>query len=110
MSPVKPEHPNQAEPGIPLEVEGEVIYLSPNSAEGKALQRVEAMKAGAEVEWICIFDPAEDSIDASELDAWLAELNRTGWVTSEESSRLPLHEIYRKQESRRGSLTKEQLR
>lgn len=26
---------------IPLEVEGEVIYLDPNSAEGKALQRIQ---------------------------------------------------------------------
>ncbi len=26
---------------IPLEIEGEIIHLSPNSAEGKALQRLE---------------------------------------------------------------------
>jgi alpha-acetolactate decarboxylase len=26
---------------IPLEVDGEVIYLDPNSAEGKALQRIQ---------------------------------------------------------------------
>ena len=26
---------------IPLEVEGEAIYLDPNSAEGKALQRIQ---------------------------------------------------------------------
>jgi hypothetical protein len=26
---------------IPLEMEGEIIYLDPNSAEGKALQRIE---------------------------------------------------------------------
>ncbi len=27
-------------PGIPFEVEGEVTYLAPDSAEGKALQRI----------------------------------------------------------------------
>ncbi len=26
---------------IPLEIDGEIIYLGPNSAEGKALQRIE---------------------------------------------------------------------
>ena len=26
---------------IPLEIDGEVIYLDPNSAEGKALQRIQ---------------------------------------------------------------------
>ena len=43
MSSVKPENTsqtNQANSGIPFEVDGETIYLSPNSAEGKAVQRM----------------------------------------------------------------------
>jgi hypothetical protein len=100
----------QHSPSIPFEVNGEVIYLSPNSAEGKALQRIEAMEAGEEVEWITVFDPDKSVIEVAEVDAWLEELNRTGWVTSEESVALSLDEIYRKQKVRRGSLTKEQLR
>ncbi len=28
---------------IPLEIDGEIIYLDPNSAEGKALQRIETL-------------------------------------------------------------------
>lgn len=31
----------QVSPGIPFEVDGGVVYLSPNSAEGKALQRIQ---------------------------------------------------------------------
>ncbi|PSF39272.1 hypothetical protein C7H19_00330 [Aphanothece hegewaldii CCALA 016] len=32
---------NQAK--IPLEIDGEIIYLDPNSAEGKALQRIQTI-------------------------------------------------------------------
>jgi hypothetical protein len=39
------------EPLIPFEVNGEVIHLSPDSAEGKALKRLESMRSGEEVEW-----------------------------------------------------------
>lgn len=97
----------QVSPGIPFEVNGEVIYLNPDSAEGKALQRIR--NPVAEDEWITVFDPKKYVIDASEVDAWLEELNRTGWVTSEESVALSLDEIYKMQKVRRGSLTKEQL-
>lgn len=30
----------EVSPGIPFKVDGEVIYLSPHSAEGKAIQRM----------------------------------------------------------------------
>ena len=93
--------------GIPFELDGEVTYLSPDSAEGKALQRIH--NPIPEEEWITVFDPKEYVIDASEADAWLEELNRTGWVTAEESAALSLDEIYQMQKVRRGSLTKEQL-
>lgn len=63
----------QVSPGIPFEVDGETIHLSPNSAEGKALQRIEAMEAGEEVECITVFDPETDTIDEAALDAWLTE-------------------------------------
>ncbi len=36
----EPNNP-QVSPGIPLEVDGGIVYLSPNSAEGKALQRTQ---------------------------------------------------------------------
>ncbi len=73
MSSVKPGNTSQTDSGIPFEVDGEVIYLSPNSAEGKALQRIEAMEAGEEVGWITVFDPETDTIDEVALDAWLTE-------------------------------------
>jgi hypothetical protein len=63
----------QVSPDIPFEVDGETIYLSPNSAEGKALQRVEAMEAGEQVEWITVFDPEIDTLDEAALEAWLTE-------------------------------------
>lgn len=63
---------SQVSPGIPFEVDGQVIYLSPNSAEGKALQRIEAMEAGEEVEWITTIREG-DSIDEEALDKWLTE-------------------------------------
>ena len=43
---------------IPLEVDGEVIYLDPNSAEGKALQRIE--NPLGEDEWITIGEIGEE--------------------------------------------------
>ena len=43
---------------IPLEIDGEVIYLDPNSAEGKALQRIE--NPLREDEWITIGDIGEE--------------------------------------------------
>lgn len=43
---------------IPLEVDGEVIYLDPNSAEGKALQRIE--NPIKEDEWITVGEIGEE--------------------------------------------------
>ena len=45
-------------PGIPFEVDGEVTYLSPNSAEGKALQRIR--NPIPEDEWITVVEIGED--------------------------------------------------
>lgn len=87
--------------------QGRTVSFNPNSAEGKALQRIR--HPISEEEWIHVFDPVDNTIDASEVDAWLLALNRTGWVSSEESSNLPLEEIYRTQKTRRGTLTREQL-
>ncbi|MCL1464698.1 hypothetical protein [Argonema galeatum] len=59
-------------PGIPFEVDGEVTYLSPNSAEGKALQRIRAIEAGEDVEWITTIQEG-DLIDTEALDNWLTK-------------------------------------
>lgn len=60
MSSIKPENTSQTDSGIPFEVDGKVIYLSPNSAEGRALQRIQdgtgetdlitVIKAGQEID------------------------------------------------------------
>lgn len=55
---------------IPCEVDGE-ICLSPNSAEGKALQRIR--NPILEDEWITVFDPETDPLDEAALDAWLSK-------------------------------------
>jgi len=57
--------------GIPCEVDGETVYLSPSSAEGKALQRVH--NPIPEDEWVTVFDPETDKLDEAALDAWLTE-------------------------------------
>lgn len=44
---------------IPFETNGETIYLSPDSAEGKALSRINAIDNGQEIEWIVV-EPTED--------------------------------------------------
>lgn len=56
---------------ILCEVDGEILYLSPNSAEGKALQRIG--NPISETEWITVFDPEADILDEAALDAWLTE-------------------------------------
>lgn len=104
-----PNTSNQETFGISFEVDREVTYLSPRSAEGKALQRIEAIEAGDQVEWITVFDPNESVVDAAEVDAWLEDLNKSGYVTSEESATLTLDEIHKRQRARRGLLTREQL-
>lgn len=55
--------------GISCEVDGETLYLSTNSAEGKALQRVR--NPIPESEWITVFNPETDTLDEAALDAWL---------------------------------------
>lgn len=45
--------------GIPCGVDGEVLYLSPNSAEGKAVQRIRSSLS--EDEWMTV--NIEHSID-----------------------------------------------
>jgi len=54
---------------IPCQVDGETVYLSPNFAEGKALQRIR--NPIPEDEWITVFDPETDKLDETALDAWL---------------------------------------
>ena len=56
---------------IPCEVDGEILYLSPSSAEGKALQRIS--NPIPETDWITVFDPEADILDEAALDAWLTE-------------------------------------
>ena len=57
--------------GIPCEINGETVYLSPKSAEGKALERVRNPIPSDE--WITVFDPETDKLDEAALDAWLTE-------------------------------------
>lgn len=57
---------------IPFEIEGETIYLSPESAEGKALQRIDAINAGEKVEWRTTIRQG-DLIDEDDLDRWLTK-------------------------------------
>lgn len=62
----------QTSPGIPFEVDGKVIHLSPNSAEGKALQRIEAMEAGEDIQWTTHEDSGEP-LDVAAANQWLKE-------------------------------------
>jgi hypothetical protein len=57
--------------GIPCEVDGETLYLNPNSAEGKALERIRNLIP--EDEWVTVFDPETDTLDEAALDTWLTE-------------------------------------
>lgn len=52
--------------------QGKAISFDPNSAEGKALQRAEAIKTGGEVEWVTTIREG-DPIDEEALDRWLTE-------------------------------------
>jgi len=59
--------------GIPCEVDGETVYLSPNSAEGKALQRIR--NPIPEDEWVTEGEIGED-ID---VDALNERLRKRGY-------------------------------
>ena len=68
---------------IPLEVDGEAIYLDPNSAEGKALQRIE--NPLREDEWITIGKIGEEV----DMEAVKERIKQRGYkiqICSEDSS------------------------
>ena len=54
------------------EIDGEIIYISPDSAEGKAIQRLEAIESGEEIDWITDVKQGKFT-DEADLDRWLAE-------------------------------------
>ena len=60
------------ESGIPFEVEGETTYLSPDSAEGKALQRIDSLDPDDPTQWITVVEEGQE-IDDKALDQWLRE-------------------------------------
>jgi hypothetical protein len=68
---------------IPLEVDGEVIYLDPNSAEGKALQRIE--NPIKEDEWITVGEIGEE-IDMEAIDKRIKQRGYKIQVPSKNSS------------------------
>jgi len=57
---------------IPFELEGEITYLNPNSAEGKALQRIDSLNADDSTQWITVVEEGQE-IDDEALDQWLKE-------------------------------------
>jgi hypothetical protein len=59
---------------IPLEVDGEVIYLNPNSAEGKALERIR--QPISQQEWVSV--EVEHEID---MEAVRQRLKQRGYKT-----------------------------
>ena len=60
--------------GIPFEVDGEIVYLSPNSAEGKALQRIR--HPIPEDEWVTV--EAAQNID---MEAVRQRIKQRGYKT-----------------------------
>jgi len=64
---------NEIQTGIPCEVDGETVYLSPSSAEGKALQRIR--NPISEDEWVTEGEIGED-ID---VDALNKRLRKRGY-------------------------------
>lgn len=68
---------------IPLEVEGEVIYLDPNSAEGKALRRID--KPIREDEWITVGEIGEE-IDMEAINEKIKQRGHKIQVPSKNSS------------------------
>lgn len=72
-------------PGIPFEVDGEVIYLSPNSAEGKAVQRMKYVDDPDQ--WVTILDEDEE-IDLDELDERLRQRGYNPTSVSDQKSQV----------------------
>ncbi len=57
---------------IEFETDGRRVYLRPDSAEGKAVRRIEAIESGEKVEWVTTIRQG-DPIDEEALDRWLTE-------------------------------------
>ncbi|WP_246140316.1 hypothetical protein [Euhalothece natronophila] len=57
---------------IPFEIEGEMTYLNPDSAEGKALQRIDSVDLDDPTQWITVVEEGQE-IDDEALDQWLKE-------------------------------------
>ncbi|AFZ43503.1 hypothetical protein PCC7418_1304 [Halothece sp. PCC 7418] len=57
---------------IPFEIEGEMTYLNPDSAEGKALQRIDSLDPDDPTQWITVVEEGQE-IDDEALDQWLKE-------------------------------------
>jgi len=57
---------------IPFEIEGEITYLNPDSAEGKALQRIDSLDPDDPTQWITVVEEGQE-IDDEALDQWLKE-------------------------------------
>jgi len=68
MSTSKP----KTEAGIPFEIDGETAYLNPESAEGKALQRLDSLDPDDSTQWITVVEEGQE-IDEEMLDQWLKE-------------------------------------
>ncbi len=72
----------QTSAGIPFEVDGEIIYLSPNSAEGKALQRIR--NPIPENEWVTV--EADHDIDMEAVRQRIRQRGYKTQVSSEDKS------------------------
>ena len=65
----------KTESGIPFKVEGETTYLSPDSAEGKALQRIDSFDPDDPTQWITVVEEGQE-ID---VDGALNRLRQRGY-------------------------------
>jgi hypothetical protein len=63
----------ETQTGIPCEVDGEFLYLSPNSAEGKALQRLPDIDCPTK--WVTLVEE-EQEID---IEPGLERLSKRGY-------------------------------
>ena len=54
---------------IPFEVEDEIVYLSPDSSEGKALSRIRDSQGNTD-HWDTVVEPGEN-VDLEEVSQWL---------------------------------------
>ena len=60
---------------IPFEIEGEMTYLNPDSAEGKALQRIDSVDLDDPSQWITVVEEGQE-ID---VDGALKRLRERGY-------------------------------